>query len=40
LPDAFDFGVPFFFGRSVYTAFEQRSTSSGAGPYVAFQAYP
>ena len=40
LPDAFVFGAPFFFGRSVYTAFEQRSTPSGAGPYFAFQAYP
>lgn len=37
LPDAFDFGVPFFFGRSVFTAFEQRSTPNGAGPYFAFQ---
>lgn len=37
LPDAFDFGVPFFFGRSVFTAFEQRSTPNGSGPYFAFQ---
>ena len=40
LPDAFDFGASFFFGRSVYTAFEQRSTASGPGPYFAYQAYP
>jgi hypothetical protein len=40
LPNAFDFGVPFFFGRSVFTAFEQRTTAAGAGPYFAFQAYP
>jgi hypothetical protein len=37
LPNAFDFGVPFFFGKSVFTAFEQRSTLNGAGPYFAFQ---
>jgi hypothetical protein len=37
LPNAFDFGVPFFFGKSVFTAFEQRSTPNGAGPYFAFQ---
>ena len=32
----FDFGLPFFFGRYVYVAIEGRSTSAGAGPYVAF----
>jgi hypothetical protein len=37
LPNAFDFGVPFFFGRSVFTAFEQRSTPAGSGPYFAYQ---
>ena len=37
LPNSFDFGVPFFFGKSVFTAFEQRSTPAGAGPYFAFQ---
>ena len=40
LPGAFDFGVPFFFGKKVATAFEQRMTPSGAGPYFAYQAYP
>jgi len=30
----FDWGMPFFFGRSVYTAIETRGTP--AGPYVAF----
>ena len=40
LPDSFDFGVPFFFGRSVFTAFEQRTTPAGDGPYFAFQPYP
>jgi hypothetical protein len=40
LTDAFDFGVPFFFGKRVFTAFDQRSTPSGNGPYFAFQAIP
>jgi hypothetical protein len=40
LPGAFDFGVPFFFGKAVFTAFEQRSPPNGAGPYYAFEAYP
>ena len=34
--NSFDFGVPFFFGRSVYTAIEGRSTGSVNGPYFAF----
>jgi hypothetical protein len=25
LPNSFDFGMPFFFGRSVYTGFEQKT---------------
>lgn len=32
----FDWGLPFFYGRRVYTAFEQRSTPAGPGPYVAY----
>jgi hypothetical protein len=32
----FDWGLPFFFGRKVFTAIEQRSTPGGVGPYVAF----
>ncbi|MGI4861057.1 MAG: DUF3443 domain-containing protein [Janthinobacterium lividum] len=32
----FDFGLPFFYGRSVYTAIENMSTPGGTGPYVAF----
>lgn len=36
LTAAFDWGLPFFFGRRVYTAIEQRSTPGGPGPYVAF----
>jgi hypothetical protein len=32
----FDWGLPFFFGRSVYTAIEERDTPAGVGPYFAF----
>ena len=32
----FDWGLPFFFGRSVFTAIESRSTPAGTGPYWAF----
>jgi hypothetical protein len=32
----FAWGLPFFFGRSVYTAIEGRVTPGGTGPYVAF----
>jgi hypothetical protein len=31
-----DLGLPFFFGRTVYTAIQSRSTPGGTGPYVAF----
>jgi hypothetical protein len=34
--DTFDWGLPFYFGRTVYTAFESKTTSVGTGPYVAF----
>jgi hypothetical protein len=34
--DTFDWGLPFFYGRTVYTAFENETTSVGTGPYVAF----
>jgi hypothetical protein len=33
---SFDWGLPFYFGRSVYTAIETRNTSGGVGPYFAF----
>ena len=33
---SFAWGAPFFFGRSVYTAIETRSTPGGVGPYFAF----
>ena len=32
----FDWGLPFHFGRNVFTAIEGQATSSGAGPFVAF----
>lgn len=31
-----DLGLPFFFGRTVYTAIEGRATPGGTGPYLAF----
>lgn len=34
--NTFDWGLPFYFGRSVYTAIESRNTSGGVGPYFAF----
>ena len=33
---AFDWGLPFFYGRNVYTAIELQSTPGGAGPYFAY----
>ena len=37
-PDSatFDWGLPFFFGRKVFTAIEGASTPVGQGPYVAY----
>jgi len=34
--NSFDFGLPFFFGKTVVTAIEGQPTPSGNGPYVAF----
>jgi hypothetical protein len=34
--DSFDFGLPFFLGRNVFTAIADQSTPGGNGPYVAF----
>ncbi|HEY6483636.1 MAG TPA: DUF3443 domain-containing protein [Steroidobacteraceae bacterium] len=34
--NSFDWGLTFYFGRTVYTAIEQRNTSAGMGPYFAF----
>lgn len=33
---AVDLGLPFFLGRSVYTAIEERQSPGGMGPYIAF----
>jgi len=33
---SFDWGLPFYFGRHVFTAFENRNTAGGMGPYFAF----
>jgi Protein of unknown function (DUF3443) len=33
---AFDWGLPFFYGRRVATAIEGKTTTVGTGPYVAF----
>lgn len=35
-PSGFDFGLPFFYGRNVYSAIEQQTTPAGPGPYVAY----
>lgn len=32
----FDWGLPFFYGRTVYAAIEQQSTPAGMGPYFAY----
>jgi uncharacterized protein DUF3443 len=34
--NSFDFGLPFFLGKTVFTAIEGQATPSGNGPYVAF----
>jgi len=35
-PGSFDFGMPFFYGRPVFTAIAGASTPGGAGPYFAY----
>ncbi len=35
-PGTFDWGLPFFFGRNVFTAIESKTTPGGAGPYWAY----
>jgi hypothetical protein len=35
-PQSFDFGLPFFYGRKVYTAIEGRNAGGTTGPYFAF----
>jgi len=34
-PNTFDWGLPFFYGRSVYTALEQTTIGGNSGPFVA-----
>jgi len=34
--DGLDLGLPFFYGKSVFTAIEGASTPGGTGPYIAF----
>ena len=36
LSDTFDWGLPFFYGRNIFTAVENMTTPGGAGPYYAF----
>ena len=35
-PNSFDWGLSFFYGRTVFTAIEGKTTPGGVGPYVAF----
>lgn len=35
-PGTFDWGLPFFFGRNVFTAIESQNTPAGFGPYWAY----
>jgi hypothetical protein len=32
----FDWGLPFYYGNTVYTVIESATTTVGTGPYVAF----
>jgi hypothetical protein len=35
-PQSFDLGLPFFYGRNVYTAIENKTAGSAVGPYFAY----
>ncbi len=35
-PQSFDLGLPFFYGRNVYTAIENKTAGSATGPYFAY----
>ncbi|MGH8337997.1 MAG: DUF3443 family protein, partial [Gammaproteobacteria bacterium] len=34
--DAFDWGLPFFYGRSIYVAFEAETSAGVPGPWIGF----
>jgi Protein of unknown function (DUF3443) len=36
LKETFDFGLPFFYGRNVFTAIQGMNTAGGMGPYFAY----
>jgi hypothetical protein len=36
IPDSFDWGLTFFFGRNMFTAIENMDTPGGPGPYYAY----
>ncbi|WP_216839330.1 DUF3443 family protein [Caulobacter sp. S45] len=36
IPSSFDFGLPFFYGRNLYTVIEGRSVGTTAGPFFAY----
>jgi Protein of unknown function (DUF3443) len=36
VPGSFDWGLPFFFGKTVFTAIDTKNTPAGMGPYVAY----
>jgi hypothetical protein len=36
IPHSFAFGLPFFYGRNVYTAIEGRNAGGTVGPFFAF----
>lgn len=35
-PNSFDWGLPFFYGRNVFTAIEGQNTAAGVGPFFAY----
>jgi len=35
-PQSFDLGLPFFYGRNIYTAIENKTAGSATGPYFAY----
>jgi hypothetical protein len=35
-PNSFDFGLPFFYGRNIYTAIENTTAGGINGPYFAY----